>query len=36
MDCFGVTQELRKNEQALGAMLRLEEAERPLFMVGQT
>ena len=36
MACLGVKEELRKNDGALGAMLRLESAERPLFMVGNT
>ncbi len=36
MDCFGVKDGGRRNDQALGAMLRVEGAERPLFMVGRT
>ncbi|MBR5094221.1 MAG: beta-galactosidase [Oscillospiraceae bacterium] len=34
LDCFGVIGESRKNSDALGATLRLPEAGRPLFMVG--
>ncbi len=36
LPCFGVTGESRRNDQALGAMIRLPEAGRPLFMVGKT
>ena len=36
MDCFGVKGESRKNNDALGAMLRVDGAERPLFMVGRS
>lgn len=34
--CFGVREGGRKNEKALGAMVRVDGAERPLFMVGKT
>ena len=36
MDCFGVKEEKKRNDQALGAMLRVEKTERPLFMAGRT
>lgn len=36
MDCFGVKGSGKRNDQALGAVLRLENEERPLFMVGKS
>ncbi len=36
LSCFGVKAGGKRNDQALGAMLRVEDAERPLFMVGRS
>ena len=36
MECFGVKGESHRNDQAMGAMVRLEDAERPLYMEGKT
>ena len=36
LSCFGVKEGGRRNDQALGAMLRVDDAERPLFMVGKS
>ena len=36
LPCFGVREGGRRNDQALGAMLRADDAERPLFMAGKS
>ena len=36
LECFGIKGDSKRNDQALGAMLRMENTERPLFMVGKT
>ena len=36
LECFGITEELGRDCKALGSMLRIEDAPRPLFMVGKT
>ena len=36
LTCFGVKDGGRRSDQALGAMLRVDGAERPLFMVGKS